>query len=58
LHALDGYPLARQAKGAKPLNMALLFSSVMRFLSNISLIFFAAPLALLALHIGPPEFFS
>ena len=37
--------------------MALYSSVIGDFLSNISLIFFAAPLALLALHIGPPEFF-
>ena len=55
--ALDGYPLARQGKGGKALNMALYSSVIGDFLSNISLIFFAAPLALLALHIGPPEFF-
>ncbi|MGR3699444.1 MAG: tripartite tricarboxylate transporter permease [Roseovarius sp.] len=55
--ALDGYPLAQQGKGGKALNMALYSSVIGDFLSNISLIFFAAPLALLALHIGPPEFF-
>ncbi len=55
--ALDGYPLARQGKAGKALNMALYSSVVGDFLSNISLIFLAAPLALLALKVGPPEYF-
>lgn len=55
--ALDGYPLAQQGKAGKALNMALYSSVVGDFLSNISLIFLAAPLALLALNVGPPEYF-
>ncbi|WP_282602664.1 tripartite tricarboxylate transporter permease [Paracoccus sp. PARArs4] len=55
--ALDGYPLARQGKAGKALNMALYSSVIGDFVSNLSLIFFAAPLAMLALKIGPPEFF-
>lgn len=55
--ALDGYPLARQGKAGKALNMALYSSVVGDFLSNISLIFLAAPLAILALRVGPPEYF-
>ncbi|MBU2957732.1 tripartite tricarboxylate transporter permease [Paracoccus sp. 1_MG-2023] len=55
--ALDGYPLARQGKAGKALNMALYSSVIGDFISNLSLIFFAAPLAMLALKIGPPEFF-
>jgi putative tricarboxylic transport membrane protein len=55
--ALDGYPLARQGKAGKALNMALYSSCAGDFISNLSLIFLAAPLALLALRVGPPEFF-
>ena len=55
--ALDGYPLAQQGKAGKALNMALYSSVVGDFFSNISLIFLAAPLAILALKVGPPEYF-
>lgn len=55
--ALDGYPLARQGKAGKALNMALYSSVIGDFLSNISLIFLAVPLAVLALRVGPPEYF-
>ena len=54
---LDGYPLARQGKGGKALNMALVSSCIGDFVSNISLFFLAIPLAGFALRIGPPEFF-
>lgn len=55
--ALDGYPLAQQGKGGKALNMALYSSVIGDFISNLSLIFLAAPLAVLALKVGPPEYF-
>ncbi|WP_119308247.1 tripartite tricarboxylate transporter permease [Cohaesibacter haloalkalitolerans] len=55
--ALDGYPLARQGKAGKALNMALYSSVIGDFISNLSLIFLAAPLAVLALRVGPPEYF-
>ncbi|TQS70846.1 C4-dicarboxylate ABC transporter permease [Rhodobacteraceae bacterium] len=55
--ALDGHPLAQQGKAGKALNMALYSSVIGDFISNISLIFFAAPLAILALKVGPPEYF-
>ena len=54
--AIDGYPLAQQGKGGKALNMALYSSCIGDFASNLSLIFLAAPLALLALRVGPPEY--
>lgn len=54
---LDGWPLARQGKAGKALNMALVSSCIGDFISNISLIFLAAPLALLALRVGPAEYF-
>ena len=55
--ALDGYPLAQQGKAGKALNMALYSSVTGDFISNLSLIFLAAPLAILALRVGPPEYF-
>ena len=55
--ALDGHPLAQQGKAGKALNMALYSSVIGDFISNIPLIFFAAPLAILALKVGPPEYF-
>jgi putative tricarboxylic transport membrane protein len=55
--ALDGYPLAQQGKAGKALNMALYSSVIGDFISNLSLIFLAAPLAILALKVGPPEYF-
>ncbi|SEL16410.1 tripartite tricarboxylate transporter permease [Pacificibacter marinus] len=55
--ALDGYPLAQQGKAGKALNMALYSSVTGDFISNLSLIFLAAPLAVLALRVGPPEYF-
>ncbi len=55
--ALDGYPLAQQGKAGKALNMALYSSVIGDFISNLSLIFLAAPLAILALRVGPPEYF-
>jgi putative tricarboxylic transport membrane protein len=54
--ALDGYPLAQQGKAGKALNMALYSSVIGDFISNLSLIFLAAPLAILALRVGPPEY--
>ncbi len=54
---LDGYPLAREGKGGKALNMALVSSCIGDFISNVSLIFLAAPLAMFALRVGPPEYF-
>ncbi len=55
---LDGYPLAKQGKANKALHMALYASVVADFVSNISLIFFAAFIASFALRFGPPEFFT
>ncbi|WP_028880405.1 tripartite tricarboxylate transporter permease [Terasakiella pusilla] len=54
---LDGYPLAKNGKGGKALNMALASSCIGDFISNMSLFFLAIPLAAFALQIGPPEYF-
>ncbi len=55
---LDGYPMSQQGRAGKALNMALYASVVADFISNMSLILFAAPIAAFALRFGPPEFFT
>lgn len=53
--AFDGYPLARQGKGIKAMKMALFSSVFGDSFSDIILFTVAAPLALLALKMGPAE---
>ncbi|MCZ7562445.1 MAG: tripartite tricarboxylate transporter permease [Burkholderiales bacterium] len=53
--AFDGYPLARQGKGLKAMKMALYASVTGDTFSDIVLFTVAAPLALLALRMGPAE---
>lgn len=54
----DGYPLTRQGKGEKALRMALYSSVSGDFFATITLIAIAAPLASVALYMGPPETFA
>ena len=54
----DGYPLTQQGKGKKALRMALYSSVAGDFLSTIVLIAIAAPLAAIALFMGPSEIFA
>ena len=54
----DGYPLARQGKGEKALLMALYGSVSGDAFSTMVLILVAAPLASVALYMGPPEIFA
>ncbi len=56
--ALDGAPLTRQGKAGKALRMSLYASIIAEFVSDIALILFAVPIALVALKVGPPETFS
>ena len=56
--AWDGYPLTQQGKGEKALRMALYSSVAGDFLSTIVLIVIAAPLAAVALFMGPAEIFA
>lgn len=56
--AWDGYPLTQQGKGEKALRMALYSSVAGDFLSTILLIAVAAPLAAVALFMGPAEVFA
>lgn len=54
----DGYPLSQQGKGEKALRMALFSSVTGDAFSTIVLILVAAPLATVALYMGPPEIFA
>jgi len=56
--ALDGAPLTRQGKAGKALRMSLYASIMAEFLSDIALILFAVPIAMIALKVGPPETFA
>lgn len=54
----DGHPLALQGKGRKALRMALYASVSGDAFATIVLILVAAPLAAVALYMGPPEIFA
>lgn len=54
----DGYPLTQQGKGEKALRMALYSSVAGDFISTVVLIVIAAPLAAVALFMGPAEIFA
>ncbi|SNZ20218.1 tripartite tricarboxylate transporter permease [Cohaesibacter gelatinilyticus] len=53
--ALDGFPLARQGKPLKAMRMALYSSVTGDTVSDIVLITISAPLAIVALQLGPVE---
>jgi len=55
--ALDGYPLAKEGKALKALQMALYSSFIGGIISFFALLFFAPQLAKLALRFGPAEYF-
>jgi len=52
---LDGYPLTQQGKGQKALKLALIASVLGDFIATLALIALAAPLAAVAVGIGPVE---
>lgn len=54
----DGYPLAAKGKGEKDLRMALYASVTGDAFPTVVLILVAAPLATVALYMGPPEIFA
>lgn len=54
----DGYPLNRQGKSGKAMRQALFSSVLADACSDLILIFLAAPVAMIALKIGPPEYTS
>lgn len=55
LTALDGYPLAKQGKPRKALLMSLYASVAGDVFADLVLILSAAPIAIWALRMGPPE---
>lgn len=55
---LDGYPMARIGQGRKALQMAVYASVTGDTFSDLVLITVSAPLALLALRMGPVEIFA
>lgn len=56
--AMDGYPLAREGKPLKATKMALFSSVTGDTFSDLVLITISAPLAILALRMGPVEVFA
>lgn len=54
----DGYPLTEQGKGEKALRMALYSSVSGDFIATTVLVLIAAPLATVALYMGPHEMFA
>lgn len=55
---LDGYPLTQQGKSGKALRQAKYSSVIADVISDLILMFVAAPVAFIALKIGPPEYTS
>lgn len=53
--AFDGYPLSKQGKAGKALKVALYSSCIADGVSDCILFFFAAPVAMAAIMIGPAE---
>jgi putative tricarboxylic transport membrane protein len=56
--AIDGYPLTKQGKPVKAMKMALFSSVTGDTFSDLVLLTVAAPLAVLALKMGPVEIFA
>lgn len=54
--AIDGYQLVRKGKGKKALQTALYASVIGDLFSDVVLLLVAAPLAVVALMVGPPEY--
>ena len=55
--AFDGYPMANKGKGKKAIIGATIASVIGGIAGIIALLFFAPPLAHIALKFGPPEYF-
>ncbi|NPT39417.1 tripartite tricarboxylate transporter permease [Paraburkholderia xenovorans] len=55
---LDGYPLARKGRAAATLAIAAVSSFMAGMMGVTALAFVAAPLAAVALHFGPTEYFA
>jgi putative tricarboxylic transport membrane protein len=54
----DGFPMAKQGKAKKALDMALIASTIGGLLSAVSLLFTAPFLSEVALKFAPPEYFA
>lgn len=54
----DGHPMAQQGKGEKALRVALYASVTGDAFATLLLVLVAAPLAAVALYMGPPEIFA
>lgn len=54
----DGYPMAQQGKARKALQMSLVASTAGDAISDVVLFVFMAPLAMVALLFGAPEYFA
>jgi putative tricarboxylic transport membrane protein len=55
---LDGYPLARKGRAGAALAIAAVSSFIAGTMGVTALAFIAMPLAAVALHFGPPEYFA
>jgi putative tricarboxylic transport membrane protein len=55
---LDGYPLARKGRAAPTLAIAAVSSFIAGTIGVTALAFIAVPLAAIALHFGPAEYFA
>lgn len=55
---LDGYPLARKGRAASTLAIAAVSSFIAGTMGVTALAFVAVPLAAIALHFGPTEYFA
>lgn len=56
--AIDGYKMARKGRGGAALAVAAVGSFTAGTIGVVALMFFAPPLAGIALLLGPPEYFS
>lgn len=55
---VDGYQMARQGRAGAALGIAAIGSFIAGTMSTLGLMLLAPPLAAVALHFGPPEYFS
>ena len=55
---LDGYPMARNGKPLKALDMALVASTFGGVVSALVLLFFSPPISQIAMSFGAPEYFA
>jgi putative tricarboxylic transport membrane protein len=56
--AFDGYPMARQGRAGEALGISVVASAIAGLIGTIALVFFAAPLATMAVRFHPAEYFA